>query len=269
MAIATSGSAPAGFSVGDTVISIGSPDGTLVFDNPVTILLAGVTGDVGYKPAGSDTWIQITNVCSGSYNTPNAPIAPGECAISNGIDTKIVTYHFTSFGGLNKVVSPSVPVSSGGSSGGSRSTCGYGFVWNPSTMACVQNVATVLTPAIPVQGQVLGAAVYSFTKDLSIGARGTDVTALQQFLIDSGYAIPAGATGYFGAQTKTAVIAFQKTHNIVQTGSVGPLTRTELDKGSLGFSGFTALQANAIAAVLSAFGVDGAAVNKARSALTK
>ncbi|MCX6787114.1 MAG: peptidoglycan-binding protein [Candidatus Kaiserbacteria bacterium] len=270
MATAASGSAPAGFSVGDTVISIGSPDGTLVFNNPVTLLLAGVTGDVGYKPAGSDTWIQITNICGGSYNTPNAPTAPGECAISNGTDTKIVTYHFTSFGGLNKVVSPSVSISSGGSSSGGGNICGSGFVWNPSTMACVQSVATVLTPAIsPVQGRVLGAAVYNFASDLTVGSHGADVTALQQFLIDSGYAIPAGATGYFGTQTKTAVIAFQKARGITQTGYVGPLTRTALNKGSSGLSGFTALQANAIAGVLSAFGVDDVAVNKARTALTK
>src|SRR3989344_8022101 len=50
------GTAPAGFSVGSTVISVGSPDGTLVFDKPVTILLAGVTGTVGYRPSGSDIW---------------------------------------------------------------------------------------------------------------------------------------------------------------------------------------------------------------------
>ena len=97
------GNAPAGFNVGDTVISIGSDSGTLVFDKPVTILLAGVTGTVGYRPALSNTWQTITNVCGGSYNTPTAPTAPGECAISNGTDTKIVTYHFTSFGGLDAV----------------------------------------------------------------------------------------------------------------------------------------------------------------------
>ncbi|MDO8522889.1 MAG: DUF5011 domain-containing protein, partial [bacterium] len=38
------GNAPAGFSVGSTVISIGSDAGTLTFDTPVTIILSGVTG---------------------------------------------------------------------------------------------------------------------------------------------------------------------------------------------------------------------------------
>lgn len=114
------GNAPAGFSVGDTVISIGSPDGTLVFDNPVTILLAGVTGAVGYRPAGSDIWVEITNVCGGTYANPEDPISPGECAISNGTDTKIITFHFTSFGSLvaTSVPTPAPIGGGGGSSGG-------------------------------------------------------------------------------------------------------------------------------------------------------
>ena len=105
------GNAPEGFSVGSTVISIGSPDGALFFNNPVTILLTSVTGTVGYRPSGSNTWMQITNACGGTYATPTPPTSPGECAISNGTDTKIVTYHFTSFGSL-------IPVSSGGGGGG-------------------------------------------------------------------------------------------------------------------------------------------------------
>ena len=108
------GTAPAGFSVGNTVISIGSLSGTLVFDSPVTILLSGVTGAVGYQPSGSSAWTKIVNTCGGSYDTPTAPTRPGECAISDGTDTKILTYHFTSFAGLNVVTPPS----SGGGGGG-------------------------------------------------------------------------------------------------------------------------------------------------------
>lgn len=113
----SSGTAPAGFSVGSTVISIGSSEGTLVFDKPITILLTGVTGTVGYKPSESDTWIQITNTCGGNYTTPTPPTYPGECAINNGTDTKIVTYHFTTFGSLTVNPTPT-PAPSGGSGGG-------------------------------------------------------------------------------------------------------------------------------------------------------
>jgi len=46
--------------------------------------------------------------------------------------------------------------------------------------------------------------------NLTVGARGASVTNLQKALIGGGFSIPAGATGYFGAQTKTAVAAWQK-----------------------------------------------------------
>lgn len=118
------GNAPAGFSVGNTVISIGSDAGTLVFDNPVTIVLPGVTGTVGYRPSGSNTWQTITNVCPDPYSAPGNPPATSECAISNGTDTKIVTYHFTSFAGLNAVTSTtSLSSSSQGLSAASAPSC--------------------------------------------------------------------------------------------------------------------------------------------------
>lgn len=49
---------------------------------------------------------------------------------------------------------------------------------------------------------------------LKVGSSGIQVTALQNFLISKMYSIPAGATGYFGTQTKTALIAFQLANNI-------------------------------------------------------
>jgi peptidoglycan hydrolase-like protein with peptidoglycan-binding domain len=84
----------------------------------------------------------------------------------------------------------------------------------------------------------LGAATYNFTVDLTIGSRGADVTALQQILIAEGFDIPALTTGgtaygYFGSQTKAAVIKYQAAHGVSpQSGYVGPLTRAELNKGS-------------------------------------
>jgi len=112
----SSGTAPSGFSVGGTVIEVGSATSILLFDKPVAIVLTGVTGNVGYKPAGSSVWVQITNVCGGTYNSPAAPNFPGECYISNGADTKIYTYHFTTFGSLS-VISAPTPAPSGGVGG--------------------------------------------------------------------------------------------------------------------------------------------------------
>ncbi len=100
-AAARSGAAPSGFLLGGTIVEIGSETETLLFDKPVSVILSGVTGAVGYKAAGSTIWIKISNQCAGTYATPSAPVFPGECYISNGADTKIHTYHFTSFAGLD------------------------------------------------------------------------------------------------------------------------------------------------------------------------
>jgi len=60
---------------------------------------------------------------------------------------------------------------------------------------------------------------------LTIGSSGTQVTALQNFLIGQGYQIPAGATGYFGTQTQAAVKAYQVNKNILPSvGYYGNLT---------------------------------------------
>ncbi|MBI5221904.1 MAG: hypothetical protein HY980_00170 [Candidatus Magasanikbacteria bacterium] len=117
--VSASGVAPPGFSLGSTAVEVGSSASILLFDKPVALVLSGVTGSVGYKPAGSSNWTQITNTCGGSYASPSAPSFPGECSVSNGSDTKIYTYHFTTFGSLNAVSASSpTPVSSGGNNGG-------------------------------------------------------------------------------------------------------------------------------------------------------
>lgn len=219
---APSGNAPSGFSVGSTVINVGSSEGTLTFSNPITLLLPGVTGVVGYKPAGSDTWVKITNACTpGSYDSPTGAVFPGECAISNGTDTKITTYHFTTFGSLT-----ANPVSSGGGGGGGG---GSGPIGVPVAGFTPTIVATLpSTPTAAPAGQVLGAATFNFTNDLSIGTRGDDVTELQNRLTQEGvYSGPV--TGYFGPLTSAGVKAYQAKYGISKVGVVGPLTRAQLN----------------------------------------
>jgi len=82
------------------------------------------------------------------------------------------------------------------------------------------------------------AAAASFTANLTVGSTGAEVSALQSTLIAAGYSIPAiqsGAAqpGYFGSQTKTAVMAYQAAKGIPNTGFVGPLTRGALNGGSV------------------------------------
>jgi peptidoglycan hydrolase-like protein with peptidoglycan-binding domain len=69
----------------------------------------------------------------------------------------------------------------------------------------------------------------TFTRDLTIGSTGADVTALQTWLIAKGFSIPAGATGYFGAQTKAALAAYQAANAITPAaGYFGPITRAKV-----------------------------------------
>ena len=72
------------------------------------------------------------------------------------------------------------------------------------------------------------AGTYTFTRSLTIGAQGADVTALQTYLISKGFAIPAGATGYFGAQSASAVAAWQ-TANMISpaAGFFGPVSQAK------------------------------------------
>ena len=69
---------------------------------------------------------------------------------------------------------------------------------------------------------------YTFTKDLTRGSKGADVTALQQMLVSGGYLkMPTGvAYGYFGPLTKAAVAAWQTAKGISPTaGYFGPKSR--------------------------------------------
>ena len=71
---------------------------------------------------------------------------------------------------------------------------------------------------------VVAAQNYTFSNSLYLGSTGTDVVNLQTWLMDKGFTIPAvasGATakGYYGAQTKTAVAAYQSSVGLPATGS--------------------------------------------------
>jgi peptidoglycan hydrolase-like protein with peptidoglycan-binding domain len=70
----------------------------------------------------------------------------------------------------------------------------------------------------------------TFTRDLTIGSQGTDVTALQKFLISLSYLGSAYNTGYFGSLTQRALIKFQAANGISPAvGYFGPKTRAEVN----------------------------------------
>jgi len=74
-------------------------------------------------------------------------------------------------------------------------------------------------------------SIPTITQDLSVGASGEQVSALQLKLQNLGH-FPGSLqpTGYFGPITKKAVQRFQAKYGIPQTGYVGPLTRAKLNE---------------------------------------
>jgi len=95
--------------------------------------------------------------------------------------------------------------------------------------------------AVLAFAMIASAAGYTFNSNLTVGSTGADVVALQSFLIANGYGIPAitsgaAAKGYFGSQTKAAVMAYQASVGVPNTGFVGPLTRAKLNGGAVNVS---------------------------------
>ncbi|MDB5238359.1 MAG: repeat containing protein [Candidatus Kaiserbacteria bacterium] len=90
-----------------------------------------------------------------------------------------------------------------------------------------------LTSVNASAGTNTSAACPSLNAVLSVGARGSDVTTLQTFLVAQGFLSSDSATGYFGLLTQGAVQRFQAQAGIVSSGnpfttgygSVGRLTR--------------------------------------------
>ena len=74
----------------------------------------------------------------------------------------------------------------------------------------------------------------AFSTNLTVGSTGTDVTALQTWLIAHNFSIPAGATGYFGSQTKAALASYQTSVGLPAFGFFGPLTQAKLNGGAVG-----------------------------------
>ena len=85
---------------------------------------------------------------------------------------------------------------------------------------------------------VAAAQTSTFTMNLTVGSSGSEVIALQSWLIANGFNIPAisagTAKGYFGSQTASAVKLYQASRSIPNTGYVGPLTRAALNGGASG-----------------------------------
>jgi peptidoglycan hydrolase-like protein with peptidoglycan-binding domain len=82
--------------------------------------------------------------------------------------------------------------------------------------------------------------VGAINTNLTVGSRGVEVVALQNFLVGEGFlTIPNGlAKGYFGQLTKSAVIRYQAASGLSEKdGYVGPLTRSKINAELDGIDG--------------------------------
>lgn len=118
----------------------------------------------------------------------------------------------------------------------SSTALGAGNV-GPKTLARINTLLggttaapTVVTTAVSATSVSSFAGTY--TRTLSVGVSGSDITALQQLLKQKGY-ITANATGYFGPATLQGVRLLQAAHGIETVGTVGPKTRMLLNSGAV------------------------------------
>src|SRR5262245_23669417 len=78
-----------------------------------------------------------------------------------------------------------------------------------------------------------GGSCVSLSRDLYLGARGTDVRTLQSFLVSQNY--PGSGTwmitGYYGQATAAAVRIYQQQRGLPVTGAVDYATRSSLNSG--------------------------------------
>ncbi len=73
-------------------------------------------------------------------------------------------------------------------------------------------------------------AFTQITSQMDLGARGTNVSNLQEFLAANPSIYPEGlVTGYYGSLTKSAVSLFQGQYGLDQVGRVGPLTMSKIN----------------------------------------
>ena len=106
-----------------------------------------------------------------------------------------------------------------------------------TTTSLQTQIAALLAQIQQLQGQLnssgtpaMATTSYTFTKNLTVGSKGADVTALQQILINGGYLTAVSApTGYFGSATQKALAAFQAAKGITPSaGYFGPKTMAYL-----------------------------------------
>lgn len=147
-------------------------------------------------------------------------------------------------GGKKKVVTPAIVPAVATSSptrvapGGAGSSVQDLILKNRALFEQAINMGIVLPAFILdiLKGKTVSVVTGLPVRDITVGMSGDDVKALQSILIAQGIAIPAGVTGLFGPQTRSALAAYQAKVGLVPAqGYFGAKTRAQM-KGA-GLSG--------------------------------
>jgi peptidoglycan hydrolase-like protein with peptidoglycan-binding domain len=110
------------------------------------------------------------------------------------------------------------------------------FAVTAATPVAAQSIAELQAMIATLQSQIAALSggsstttpAFTYTRDLTLGSTGADVTALQTFLESKGFlTMPAGVSkGYFGQLTRTALAQYQTSKGISPAvGYFGPITR--------------------------------------------
>ncbi len=98
-------------------------------------------------------------------------------------------------------------------------------------------INALLAQISSLQGGSSSTSCYSFTRDLTVGSQGADVTALQNYLAAGGY-FKVAATGYFGSVTAQAVSAWQSAAGVSPAaGYFGAISRAKYNSTCSSTSG--------------------------------
>lgn len=101
----------------------------------------------------------------------------------------------------------------------------------PQTRAKLAEIFGSSSSGAITQPPPVSSQSYVFTRELSFGVEGDDVTQLQLFLARDSKIYPEGrVTGYFGSATLAAVKRLQAEHGLPSVGRVGPLTLALLNQ---------------------------------------
>jgi len=80
-------------------------------------------------------------------------------------------------------------------------------------------------------GDSMSSAACTFTRSLTIGSEGADVTCLQDYLTPTYFNFAGGSTGYFGPVTASAVAAWQSANGVAPAvGYFGPVSQAKYNE---------------------------------------